>query len=207
MNRTTAPDTQTRAAHKNAPKPRAEIAAALFAGALTLFALADMPARAPASAVVSSVVLPAEQAPAPLRSASYYPEHLAALQSLSGFQPMADEGEKPPVSRMPLVALAKPAPFDPRAPRRAETKSIVAAAPAAAPGQAAQQLPAARPKLAPSPGQGFRPAHRCRRPGERPSRQFARRRRSLGRSRIGPWRKGGEPLALRPTTLGPCLGP
>ena len=116
-----------------------EIAAALFAGVLTLFALADMPARTPAPAAVA---VPAEQAPAPLHSASYYPEHLAALQSLSGFKPMADEGEKPPVSNVALVALAKPAPFDPKAPRRAETKTIVAAPHASAPGQAAQKPPA-----------------------------------------------------------------
>jgi hypothetical protein len=129
------------------PKPRAEIAAALFAAALTLFALVDMPARAPAPAAAVPVSVPAEPAPAPLRSASYYPEHLAALQSLSGFQPMADEGEKPAVSPVALAALAKPAPFDPKtpldpkAPRRAEAKTIVAAHPPSAPGQTAQQSP------------------------------------------------------------------
>jgi hypothetical protein len=134
MNRTTAPD------KPRAPKPRAEIAAALFAGALTLFALADMPARAPAAVAVPAAVA-TEPTPAPLRSASYYPEHLAALQSLSGFHPMADEGEKPPVSHSALVALTKPAPFDPKAPRRVEAKTIIAVPPAAA--QAAQQSPPA----------------------------------------------------------------
>jgi hypothetical protein len=138
MNRTTAPK------KPRAPKPRAEIAAALFAGALTLFALADMPARAPAPiAVVVPAAVVVEQTPAPLRSASYYPEHLAALQSLSGFRPMADEGEKPPESHVALVALAKPASFDPKAPRRAEAKTIIAAPPAAA--QAAQQPGPAEP--------------------------------------------------------------
>jgi hypothetical protein len=139
MNRTTAP------VKPRAPKPRAEIAAALFAGALTLFALADMPARAPAPAVPTAVA--AERTPAPLRSASYYPEHLAVLQSLSGFHPMADEGEKPPASPIALVALTKPAPFDPKTPRRAEAKTIVAKPPAAAPGQAAQ-------KPQPTPAEG-----------------------------------------------------
>jgi hypothetical protein len=141
MNRTTAPD-KTRAPKPRAtraPKPRAEIAAAVFAGALTLFALADAPAHAPAPA---AAVIPAERAPAPLRSASYYPEHLAALQSLSGFQPMADAGEKPAEPPVALVAPAKPAPFDPKAPRRAEAKTIVAAPPPGAPGQMAQQAPA-----------------------------------------------------------------
>ncbi len=115
---------------------------AVFAGALTLFALADMPARAPAPAAVPSAVpAPAEQAPARLRSASYYPEDLAALQSLRGFQPMANEGEKPAV--VALVAPGKPAPFDPKAPRRAEAKTNVAPPPAGAPGQAAQQSPPA----------------------------------------------------------------
>jgi hypothetical protein len=142
MNRTIAPE-KPRAPSPRAPKPRAEIAAALFAGALTLFALADMPARAPApAAVVMPIAISAEPTPAPLRSASYYPEHLAALQSLSGFHPMADEGEKPPVSQVAVVALTKPAPFDPKAPRRAEAKTIVAAPPAAAPGQTAQKPPA-----------------------------------------------------------------
>ena len=119
---------------KGAPKPNAEIAAAVFAGALTLFALADMPARAPASAAVAAPA--AEQTPAPLHSASYYPEHLAALQSLSGFQPMADEGEKPAekpaMSPVALAALAKPAPFDVKAPRRAEAKTNVAPPPGCA---------------------------------------------------------------------------
>jgi hypothetical protein len=145
MNRTNTPDTP-RSQKTGAPKPRAEIAAALLAAALTLFALADMPARPPAPAVVP-VSVAAEPAPAPLRSASYYPEHLAALQSLSGFQPMADEGEKPAVSPVAL-APAKPAPFDPKTlldpktPRRAEAKTIVATPPAGAPRQAAQQSPA-----------------------------------------------------------------
>ncbi len=134
MNRTTAPD-KTRV-----PKPRAEIAAALLAGVLTLFALADIPARAPAPAAAA---IPAEQAPAPLRSASYYPEHLAALQSLNGFQPMADAGEKPAEPPVALVAPSKPAPFDPKGPRRAEAKTVVAAPAAGAPGPMAQQSPAA----------------------------------------------------------------
>jgi hypothetical protein len=124
-----------------------EIAAALFAGALTLFALADMPARAPAPvAIAIPTAVAAETTPAPLRSASYYPEHLAALQSLSGFHPMA-EGEKLPASPIALVALTKPAPFDPKTPRRAEAKTIVAKPPAAAPGQAAQ-------KPQPTPAEG-----------------------------------------------------
>ncbi len=123
-------------------KPRAEIAAAISAAALTLFALAEMPARAPAPAAAVPLPVPADPAPEPLRSASYYPEHLAALQSLSGFQPMADEGEKPAVLPVALAAPAKPALLDPKklldpkAPRRAP------APPAGAPGQATQQSPA-----------------------------------------------------------------
>jgi hypothetical protein len=129
-----------------AAKPRAEIAAAVFAGALTLFALADMPARAPAPVAVpvaanAPAPAPAEQAPARLRSASYYPEDLAALQSLRGFQPMANEGEKP--AAIALVAPGKAALFDPKGPRRAETKTSVALPTAAPPGQAAQQSPPA----------------------------------------------------------------
>jgi hypothetical protein len=125
-------------------KPRAEIAAAVFAGALTLFALADMPARAPAPAAVvvpAPAPAPAEQAPARLRSASYYPEDLAALQSLRGFQPMANEGEKP--AEVALVAPGKAAPFDPKGPRRPEAKTTVAPPTAATPQQAAQQSPPA----------------------------------------------------------------
>ena len=145
MNLTNTPDMPLRDLPRpqktGAPKPRAEIAAALFAAALTLFAIFDMPARAPAPAAVA-VPVPAQPAPAPLRSASYYPEHLAALQSLSGFQPMADEGEKPAVSPVALAAPAKPAPLDSKTPRRAEAKTIVAAPPAGAPGQAAQHSPA-----------------------------------------------------------------
>lgn len=142
MTRTTTVNKPRSQKKTGAPKPRAEIAAALFAGALTLFALADMPARAPTPAPMpAAVVAPAEQAPAPLHSASYYPEHLAALQSLRGFQPMANEGEKPAVSS--AVALVKLAPFDPKAPRRVETKTTVAAPPAGATGQAAQQSPPA----------------------------------------------------------------
>ena len=126
------------------PKPRAEIAAALFAGTLTLFALADMPTRAPtpAPAPAHAVAVPTEQAPARLRSASYYPEDLAALQSLRGFQPMANEGEKPVAAPVALVAPGRAAPFDPKAPHRAETKTVVALPPAA-PGQAAQHSPPA----------------------------------------------------------------
>jgi hypothetical protein len=146
MNRTIPPDLPRpdlpRSRKTGAPKPRAEIAAALFAAALTLFALADMPPRAPAPTAVVAVPVPAEPAPAPLHSASYYPEHLAALQSLSGFQPMADEGEKPAVSPVALAAPAKPALLDPkklldpRAPRRRP------ATPAGAPRHPEHQRPA-----------------------------------------------------------------
>ncbi len=89
-----------------------------------------MPARAPAPAAVVVPVpapAPAEQAPARLRSASYYPEDLAALQSLRGFQPMANEGEKPAeVARRSRCSGKSRRLSIPKAPRRPEAKTTVA---------------------------------------------------------------------------------
>jgi hypothetical protein len=116
------------------PEPRTEIAAAIFAGALALFAFTQIPARAPETALAPApapaapVAAAVESASEPLRSASFYPEHLAALQSLSGFQPMADAGEKTAASRASLGPGGKTV-FDPKAPRRADAPAKTAAVP------------------------------------------------------------------------------
>jgi fused signal recognition particle receptor len=120
------------------PEPRTEIAAAIFAGALAVLALTQIPARAPEAVSAPDVSMPAAPTvvpaavavanlPEPLRSASYYPEHLAALQSLSGFQPMADAGDK----SAPHVTLGpggKPV-FEPKAQRRLDAPAKTASAP------------------------------------------------------------------------------
>ena len=89
----------------------------------------------------AAVVAPAEQAPAPLHSASYYPEHLAALQSLRGFQPMANEGEKPAVSSVGRAGKTGAIRSQSAAPRGDEDHCR--GPPAGAAGQAAQQSPPA----------------------------------------------------------------
>ena len=134
----------------------------LFAGfvaasALTLFALAQTPATAPAlaptPAPVPLAVSTGEDQDGP-RSVRYYPEDLAALESMSNFRPIADQGEKrkpgvvaaspKPASFEPKPAAfePKPAPFAPKPARRADAapKSVVAVA-----------SPAQAPRLAPPP--------------------------------------------------------
>jgi hypothetical protein len=132
------------------PEPRTEIAAAIFAGALALFAFTQIPARTPdtvaplAAPTVVPVAVAVASAPEPLRSASYYPEHLAALQSLSGFQPRADAGDKS-APRTGLGPGGK-AVFEPKAPRRADASAKPAAAP-----QSGPLAQAATPTAAPPP--------------------------------------------------------
>lgn len=137
------------------PEPRTEIAAAIFAGALALFAFTQIPARAPetvsapAPTPAAPVAAAVESAPEPLRSASYYPEHLAALQSLSGFQPRADAGDRAAGSRVNLGPGGKPL-FEPKTARRADAaaKTAAAAGPlaqTAQPAIAPQQPPAESP--------------------------------------------------------------
>ncbi len=60
-----------------------------------------------------------QEAPAALRSYAYYPEQLAALQSLGQFQPIADAGQKTAVS--PVAEDGK------RARRTEPTAKLVAA--------------------------------------------------------------------------------
>jgi hypothetical protein len=76
------------------PPRRVGIAGALGAGALAMLAL-DVGLElqtAPAAPVAAAVTATAHVQPSNLRTVSYYPEQLAALTSLSTFQPVADAG-------------------------------------------------------------------------------------------------------------------
>ncbi len=114
--------------------PQAKIAALLAgliaAGALTVFALGqtqETPSPRIAQAPTAPVASPG-QTYGGLRSASYYPEQLAALQSLNSFHPTADQGQKPRPAV--LAAPARPSPFEPKPIRHADApRSIVAIAP------------------------------------------------------------------------------
>jgi hypothetical protein len=70
----------------------------------------------------------AQEAPAALRTYAYYPEQLAALQSLGQFQPIADAGQKPEPQAVALAAAVRPAAGDAKAARRAEPTAKPAAA-------------------------------------------------------------------------------
>jgi hypothetical protein len=113
----------------------------IAAGTVALLALGLSPSTAPvatpapvAERAVAVISAPADDG---LRSVRYYPEQLAALQSLNDFHPIADQGEKhaPAV----VAAPAKPAPFEPKPIRRADTapKSVVAIVAPTAPAPAA----------------------------------------------------------------------
>ena len=74
---------------------------------------------------------------AALRSYAYYPEQLAALQSLGQFQPIADSGQKPAPQALALAVAVRPAAGETKPGRRAEPTAKLAAAtaiPAPAPG-------------------------------------------------------------------------
>jgi hypothetical protein len=105
---------------------RAETGAALLAGAVALFALSRAPAPVapvqPSSPQTAAALTPLR---AQNHSASYYPEHLAAMQSLGHFQPIADEGVRP--TPLPANAPTKAAALDQKPPRRAETLAKTAA--------------------------------------------------------------------------------
>jgi hypothetical protein len=83
----------------------------------------------------------AEAPAAPLRSYAYYPEQLAALQSLSAFQPIAETGENP----APLAA-AKPGVAEAKILRRAEPVTKLAMIAPLPP-----VLPSRTPSAAPEP--------------------------------------------------------
>ncbi len=59
-----------------------------------------------------------QEAPAALRSYAYYPEQLAALQSLGQFQPIADAGQKAAPQAVTLAVAVRPAAGESK--RRAE---------------------------------------------------------------------------------------
>jgi hypothetical protein len=83
---------------------RAVVAGAVCVGAV--FALSGLPGFRPPPEPEGHAATPRIEiraAPAALTVRSYYPEQLAALQSLSGFKPIADAGVKP---EAPPVALA-----------------------------------------------------------------------------------------------------
>ncbi|MGO9391549.1 hypothetical protein [Rhodoblastus sp.] len=67
-----------------------------------------------------------QEAPAALRSYAYYPEQLAALQSLGQFQPIADAGQKAAPQPVTLADAAKPTAGESK--RRAEPTAKLLAA-------------------------------------------------------------------------------
>ena len=73
---------------------RATVAGAVCVGAV--FALAGLPGFRPAPEPEKTAAprIEIRAAPTALTVQSYYPEQLAALQSLSGFKPIADAGVK-----------------------------------------------------------------------------------------------------------------
>lgn len=126
---------------------RAEIAAAIFAGGLALFALPRAPVapQTPAPAAVQAASPAKTPAPGGARSGSYYPEHLAALQSLDRFHPIADEGVKP-------LAVAAPAgPFKPAEARPARRADAATKPQPAPPQRALLQTATAAPVAEPQP--------------------------------------------------------
>ncbi len=102
------------------PAARLGIAGA-FSGLLALLAFGPLTAakKAPELATVAAPAprAIAEDSSAPLRTYAYYPEQLAALQSLSQFQPFADAGERPVTQAAPLARLGA---VETKAARRAE---------------------------------------------------------------------------------------
>ena len=137
-------------AFPQSPATRLKIAGA-FACVLALPALGSLtavektalsvPALAPAPRVAT------ESPAAPLRSYAYYPEQLAALQSLSVFQPTAEAGAGPAqtvtlaapntVVAKSLGGETKPAAGDAKIPRRIEPNAKLAST-APAPSAVAQ---------------------------------------------------------------------
>jgi hypothetical protein len=119
------------------PALRAAVAGAVCVGAV--FALAALPGFRPAPEPEKTAAAPRIEiraAPAALTVHSYYPEQLAALQSLSGFKPIADAGVKPEAP--PAALAAKSVGLEVRPVRRPDSPVKLAAvappkAPAAAP--------------------------------------------------------------------------
>jgi hypothetical protein len=127
-------------------RARVKIAGAASAGLFALLALGQMygaePLSPPAPALAPRIA--SDEAPAALRSYSYYPEQLAALHSLSNFQPIADAGEKPATQVAPSVVAAKAAATDVKLVRRPDSAVKIAVAPPApvlAAPQAAPSVP------------------------------------------------------------------
>jgi hypothetical protein len=119
---------------------RATVAGALCVGAV--FALAGLPGFRPEPEPEKAAAAPRIEiraAPTALTVQSYYPEQLAALQSLSGFKPIADAGVKPeaPPVALAVAVAAKSAGADARPVRRPDSPvKLTAGAPPKAPAPA-----------------------------------------------------------------------
>jgi hypothetical protein len=120
---------------------RAAVAGAVCVGAV--FALAGLPGFRPALEPEGQAATPRIEiraAPsAALTVQSYYPEQLAALQSLNAFKPIADAGVKPeaPPVALAVAVAAKSAGLEVRPVRRPDSPvKLAAAAPPKAPAPA-----------------------------------------------------------------------
>jgi hypothetical protein len=123
------------------PPKRMRIAAVFGAGAFALLAL-DMglklqPSSVPAPSPVAPARFAAASANGGVHTLTYYPEQLAALNSLASFTPQANSGLETRAEATPAVkpqALAAlPAAIEVKPSRRAEPAAKAAAAPAAPP--------------------------------------------------------------------------
>jgi hypothetical protein len=121
---------QTSLALPQSPTARLKIAGA-FACLLALPALGPLTAVEKASLPVPALSprIATESPPAPLHSYTYYPEQLAALQSLSGFQPTAEAGAGPAAPAAlanPAALVVKPLAGEAKSPRRVEPMAKLA---------------------------------------------------------------------------------
>jgi hypothetical protein len=140
MNRT--PETRATGIFFIARATRVLAAAGFYVGAV--FALAGLPAFRDAAEPEHAAAAPriaVEPAPA-LLVYHYYPEQLAALQSLGQFQPIADAGNKPTPQAVAVVAAPKAVDPEARPVRRLDQPSKFAVAPVAAPAAPAVTAPA-----------------------------------------------------------------
>ncbi|MGO8738323.1 hypothetical protein [Rhodoblastus sp.] len=119
---------------------RLKIAGALIVAALALTALdAALSAAPPPQTPQAAIARVEASAPGGLRNLAYYPEQLAALSSLTSFEPRADAGAPvpPPAAARPPAQIA---PIAPKPARHAAIKASVRAAPAPAPAPARQKI-------------------------------------------------------------------
>jgi hypothetical protein len=124
------------------PPKRMRIAAVFGAGAFALLALDAglklQPSSAPAPAPAAPARFAAASATGGVHTLTYYPEQLAALNSLASFTPQANAGvaetraDAAPAVKPPAVA-ALPAAIDVKPARRAEPAAKAAAAAPVAP--------------------------------------------------------------------------